>query len=562
MFRYVHCGSHPHGRCARSCNDRGPVARLLGFIVAVLCTVLAMATGSGEAWAALDGSARVLVIGGGPSGLANALILAQQGAQVHVVDQGKAPYKLQAVDRSRDGLLVLHGRTLDYFELMADINLAKMVGATLLKGRSDIYGLKDEGRRWWSHRMEEYLPHQASQEEATADEDIRVTLARIGDPQPRAIVERSALYKRLYDEAVKAGVHFDFEKRVIDVEKTGPGVTVQTVDADSPHGRETKAQKADLVVFSDGASSTLLQAKGIEFFRHQTNGDVIYARSNNTGDRMLQTIEGIAGARLATIHGHIDGLGLFVNRRENLDQDAQTAAERVAQALGISHLFPVSQHKNIVLSHPQRFFVNDRTLVSAGATYGHPVLGLDLNFRILGAVVLGAAYEGILRGDRSTLSYYNDLMKIGSETVVGMGQVEPAVPLKSDKLPTFLSPIPNTAQRLIKRAVDERAMQKVINEIVDSGESTKYGSKERIKYTKERFTADGRSPSMYINSFYNGASDELSAIALKANTTSTSLSSIDGNRDTRVLTWGVGTKEAKYLYKDKLQMLKLRKKAR
>ncbi|MFI5779130.1 FAD-dependent oxidoreductase [Nocardia sp. NPDC051570] len=76
-----------------------------------------------------------------------------------------------------------------------------------------------------------------------------VTMPTTGDAEPLQLVERSELHRVLHDFAVAAGVAFEYDKRLVDVDEGRDGITARFADGTSA--------TADVLIGADGVKSSV-----------------------------------------------------------------------------------------------------------------------------------------------------------------------------------------------------------------------------------------------------------------------------------------------------------------
>ncbi|TQF68419.1 FAD-dependent monooxygenase [Rhodococcus spelaei] len=75
------------------------------------------------------------------------------------------------------------------------------------------------------------------------------TMPALSGLPPLQLVDRGDLHRVLHDRAVTAGVRFQYDKRLVGVEDTDPGITARFADGSSAH--------ADVLIGADGVRSTV-----------------------------------------------------------------------------------------------------------------------------------------------------------------------------------------------------------------------------------------------------------------------------------------------------------------
>jgi 2-polyprenyl-6-methoxyphenol hydroxylase-like FAD-dependent oxidoreductase len=209
----------------------------------------------------------VLVVGAGPTGLCAALVLAQHGVRVRVVDRGAGP-----VEQSRAA--ILHTRTLEYFDRLG------VADAAVARGRliTDVV-LHENGRYAGSIPL--------AGEGAAAQTRFPHSLALEQFETERVLVEALAEH----------GVAVEWNCEVRELADADDGVRVRLSAGAGP-----STITARWLVGADGASSTVRRMLGLEF-----EGET-YEQAGLLADVTLDVDLGVQGMRLSLTRGGFVGI--------------------------------------------------------------------------------------------------------------------------------------------------------------------------------------------------------------------------------------------------------------
>lgn len=211
----------------------------------------------------------VLVVGAGPSGLTAALLMAQNGVRVRVVDSGAGP-----VRQARAA--IVHARTLEYLDRLG------VAGEAVARGLPITHvAIHENGRRAGE------MPLAG---EGTAD--------RTRFPYALAL-EQSETERLLVAALAEHAVCVERHSTVDELTDTGDGVRVRVRAGD---GADTSTLSARWLVGADGASSTVRRLLGQDF-----DGET-YAQSGMLADVTLDVDLGVEGMRLNLTKGGFVGI--------------------------------------------------------------------------------------------------------------------------------------------------------------------------------------------------------------------------------------------------------------
>ncbi|QUQ64182.1 FAD-dependent monooxygenase [Kutzneria sp. CA-103260] len=209
----------------------------------------------------------VLVVGAGPTGLCAALVLAQQGVRVRIVDRKAGP-----VEQARAA--IVHARTLEYLDRLG------VADAAVARGRLITNVAIHEGGR---HAGDMPLAGKGTTDQTRF---------------PYALALEQFETERLLAEALaehEVAVGWNCEVR--DLTDTGDGVRVQLAAEAGP-----TTITARWLVGADGASSTIRRILGQEF-----EGET-YEQAGMLADVTLDVELGVQGMRLSLTRGGFVGI--------------------------------------------------------------------------------------------------------------------------------------------------------------------------------------------------------------------------------------------------------------
>ncbi|TBU59346.1 FAD binding domain-containing protein [Dichomitus squalens] len=180
----------------------------------------------------------ILVIGGGPSGLAAALTLAQNGVPVRIID------KVTSFHQASRGS-GLQPRTMEVFRFLGVLDDARLHARKRVQMRSyKLPGGVEPQRTWWMHEHFERTPD------------------RPEHPQAMSQYKTEGIFR---DHLAKRGVHVELGTEPISMEQDVDGVTVTVKKVASDGSETTETIRAAYVVGADGARGFTRRAIGATY---------------------------------------------------------------------------------------------------------------------------------------------------------------------------------------------------------------------------------------------------------------------------------------------------------
>ncbi|KAI0765037.1 FAD binding domain-containing protein [Fomes fomentarius] len=180
----------------------------------------------------------ILVIGGGPSGLAGALTLAQNGVPVRIIDKS-----LEFHGASRGS--GIQPRTSEIFRFLGILQDARRLGGPILPTRAYKLPGGTEVLRTWQ-----------------MGEDLQITPER---PQDLLIISQYLTEGIFRDHLAKHGVHVELATEPVALEQDADGVTVTLKKVDANGEEKTEDARFSYVIGADGARGFTRRAIGATF---------------------------------------------------------------------------------------------------------------------------------------------------------------------------------------------------------------------------------------------------------------------------------------------------------
>ncbi|KAI1798121.1 FAD binding domain-containing protein [Ganoderma leucocontextum] len=180
----------------------------------------------------------ILIIGGGPSGLAAALTLTQNGVPVRIIDKATSFHQ-----QSRGS--GLQPRTMEVFRFLGILDDARVHARKRILSRAyKLPNTTEPSRTWSMHEKFEWTPDRPEN----------------GQAMSQYVTE--GIFR---DHLSKSGVHVELGTEPVSLEQDSDGVTVVVKKVVSDGSEATETIRAPYVVGADGAKGFTRRAVGIAY---------------------------------------------------------------------------------------------------------------------------------------------------------------------------------------------------------------------------------------------------------------------------------------------------------
>ncbi|AGB22227.1 2-polyprenyl-6-methoxyphenol hydroxylase-like oxidoreductase [Mycobacterium sp. JS623] len=317
-------------------------------------------------------STEVLIVGGGPVGLATAIALQQAGVDVIVLE------KRYARESTTSRAMVVHARTL---EVLEDLGMTETLVAS-------------------GHRASAFMFHEG------AKTLLRLPFDGLPTKYPYMLLVPQWRTEQILEERLTAlGPKVRYGWTFRGLRQHVAGVDVQVDDPDGAH----RVIRAQLVIGADGGRSAVRGAVEIPFVGEDYAGDFLLADVDMTADLSDDAIHNfLAPEGMMVIERLPDGKWRIVTT------DVPTAAAPTREALqALVHARATTTARIGSIAWMSRYGVahriaaayrRDRVLLAGDAAHQHsPAGGQGMNTGIQDAVVLAELAHAALRLDDLTL---------------------------------------------------------------------------------------------------------------------------------------------------------------
>ncbi|KAM5533896.1 hypothetical protein V8D89_012436 [Ganoderma adspersum] len=197
----------------------------------------------------------ILIIGGGPSGLAAALTLTQNGVLVRIIDKATSYHQ-----QSRGA--GLQPRTMEVFRFLGILEDARSHARPLVQARSyQLPNTTEPTRTWWIQEPFEWTPDRPEVSVGLVREQLTalIFMCALQSAQTMSQYIIEGIFR---DHLAKSGVHIELGTEPVSLEQDSDGVTVVVKKAGS---EATEIIRTPYVIGADGAKGFTRRAVGISY---------------------------------------------------------------------------------------------------------------------------------------------------------------------------------------------------------------------------------------------------------------------------------------------------------